>query len=405
MTTTETVLFVLLALVLLVWLSRHITLCVSGGRQFELRPGEATDLPESPPLVSIVVPARDEKENIAGCIKTLQAQDYPEIEIIVVDDRSSDGTASEVRRLAGEDERIRLVQVDELPAGWFGKPHALQRGAAEARGEWLLFVDADCRQAAGAVRVTLDWVLRHGGDMLSLWPMLELRSFSENLLEPVMGGLLGLYYRPQWVNDPQRKVAFANGQFILLRRDVFDAVDGFEAVRGELVEDIAFARLVKGRGYRALSAMGFDIFRTRMYDGFRAIWNGWTRIFSGAFQRAWYLGLVVIPLILLMSAMPWVLAVVFGIRAASAGWTDGGLNLVFAAATITIAAKLSVMVRVLRLGRANPWMVLLYPLALATMLGVLVNALLLKLGLRRVSWRGTTYHRGKAVEGAGTTAR
>ena len=161
-------LLVLAALVLLVWVSRHLTLSGIVRRQDTLRPDDQYPLPDNPPKVSIVVPAKDEQDNIAECIATLLAQDYPNFEIIVVDDRSTDRTAEIAGELADQDGRIRLVRIDDLPPGWFGKSHAMCLGAAETSGEWLRFVDADCRQTVGSVRTAVGYTLSRGGDMLTI---------------------------------------------------------------------------------------------------------------------------------------------------------------------------------------------------------------------------------------------
>ena len=389
-------LLVAAVLVLLVWALRHLTLSGISRAQDTLRPEDSFPLPEEPPKVSIVVPAKDEQDNIAECIATLLAQDYPNFEIIVVDDRSTDQTAEVVGRIAGGEARIRLMQIDELPNGWFGKSHAMSVGAAEANGEWLLFVDADCRQTVGSVRTAVGYTLSRGGDMLSLWPLLKLHSFSENLLQPLLGSILGLYFRPQWVNDPKRKTAFANGQFVLVRRSVYEAVGGHESVRSILVEDIAFARVVKGAGHRLLNAMGFNLFSTRMYDSFAGIWRGWTRIFSQAFRSPWTI-LLVLLLVILFSASPYVLAITSGLLAQQSGFSDARLNLLLGLGLVQLVTMLSVLVRYNRMVRANPLYLVLYPVSVLIVLGILLNALAMGLGLTRITWRGTTYRKGTRI--------
>jgi len=384
-------------LVLLVWASRHLTISRIGSTQDTLRPDGSLPLPDDAPKVSVVVPAKDEEANIGQCLATLLAQDYPDFEIIVVDDRSRDGTADAVRRAAAADARVRLVQVQALPDGWFGKTHAMHVGAAQAAGQWLLFVDADCRQATGSLRAAMSYTLARGGDMLSLWPLLEMHSFAENLLQPLLGSILGLYFRPQWVNDPRRRAAFANGQFILIRRNAYEAVGGHAAVRSALVEDIALARAVKGAGHRLLNAMGFDLFRTRMYDRFSGIWRGWTRIFSAAFRSPWTL-LPVMLLVTLFSLSPYVLTAVAGTMAWRAEWTDARLNALAALGLVQLILMLSVLVRYNRMVRARPIYLALYPISALLVLGILADALLAGLGLKTVRWRGTTYRKGRRVE-------
>ena len=357
-------------------------------------------IPDAPPAgrVSILVPGKDEETNIGAALETLIAQDYPDIEIIMIDDRSRDRTAAIVRELAASDPRLRLVQVKELPPGWFGKPHAMQTGAAQATGEWLLFVDADCRQAPHSVRAAVNFLSSRSGDMLSLWPVLEMHGFWENAVQPVAGSVLVAWFRPSWVNDPKRRAAFANGQYILIRRSVFEALGGFEAVRNEVVEDIALARVVKQRGYRLWNAIGTDLFTTRMYDSLRAMYKGWTRIYSGGFRTPGFLAAVIL-LTILFTILPFA-ALVASAAALTAGAGSPLVTAMLALAVATSVAIFITMRRYFLLGRANPWYLFFYPLAVVLVTGFELGAMLRTLGLTGTTWRGTTYRRGKVVAGA-----
>jgi len=384
----------LVGLILLVWIYRTWSVYSPRSRGPAL---SAETIPDAGPqgLVSIIVPAKDEEANIAAALETLLAQDYPEIEIIVVDDRSTDGTADVVRRVAERDARVRLVQVAELPEGWFGKPHAMHVGAGEARGRWLLFVDADCRQAPHSVRAGVHFLADAGGDMLSLWPVLEMHGFWENVVQPVAGSVLVAWFRPDRVNDPRRRVAFANGQYILFRREVYEAVGGHAAVRSELVEDIAMARIVKGAGHRLLNAVGADLFTTRMYDSLRAMYWGWARIYGGGFKSAGRL-VAVMALTFLFTLFPFLVlagaacAVAAGARAP---WVLATLGLSAAAIVFILAT----MRRLYLLSRANPWYLAFYPLAVTLVLAFEAGAIVRALGLKGVTWRGTTYRGGQVV--------
>ncbi len=349
-------------------------------------------------LVSVVIPAKDEEENVRAALATVLAQDYAPLEVIVVDDRSADRTPEIVREVAAEDPRVRLVQVERLPEGWFGKPHAVHTGAAEAQGEWLLFVDMDCRQNPHSVRAGLGLALERGGDMVSLWPLLEMHGFWENLVQPVAGSVLVAWFRPQWVNNPNRRTAFANGQYILIRRNVYEAVGGFGAVRDEIVEDIALARVVKRGGYRLLNAVGVDLFTTRMYTSLGRMWQGWTRIYAGAFKRPMML-LAATVLTCLFTLVPFVALAVAGLQVAAGagGAMDWAVLAVSGATVLAIAVT---MRRVFILGRGNPWYLLVYPLAVTITMGFQLGALTRVLGLATIEWRGTRYRGGKVVDEA-----
>ncbi|MFO8012602.1 MAG: glycosyltransferase family 2 protein [Phycisphaerae bacterium] len=389
----------LVGLVLLVWLVRTATVYSARTRGPVL---SAETIPDVPPqgLVSVVVPAKDEEGNIEAALETLLAQDYPDLEVIVVDDRSRDATAAIVRRVAEGDGRVRLVQVTELPEGWFGKPHAMHVGAAEARGRWLLFVDADCRQAPHSVRAGVHFLADAGGDVLSLWPVLEMHGFWENTVQPVAGSVLAAWFRPGWVNDPDRRTAFANGQYILMRRETYEAVGGHAAVRNEMVEDIAMARCVKRAGHRLLNAVGRDLFTTRMYDSLGAMYRGWARIYSGAFKRPGLL-LVVLAATGTFTLVPY-LALAGSAGAAAAGVREAWVLATLGLSAAAVVFLLVTMRRFFQLGRANPWCLVFYPMAVVLVLAFEAGALVRALGLAGITWRGTTYKGGRVVGKGGS---
>ena len=394
----EVGILVVLGAVLGVWLSRAVTVYSAKGRGPVLSRDSHFDRADQG-LVSVIVPAKDEEANIGAALETLLGQDYPNLEIIVVDDRSTDGTAEVVRQVAARDGRVRLVQVKELAAGWFGKPHAMHTGARKARGEWLLFVDADCRQAPHSVRVGVEFCAAEGGEMLSLWPVLEMHGFWENAVQPVAGSVLVAWFRPGWVNDPKHRAAFANGQYILIRRSAYEAVGGYGAVRAKVVEDIAFAREVKGRGHRLLNAIGQDIFTTRMYDSLRAMWKGWTRIFYGAFEGVGRMvGVLLLTFFFTLAPFAVLAASGAALAAGAQGWW---VWTVFGVAAGTVLAIFVTMRRLFIAGRGNPWYLALYPLAVVLVMAFEAGALARALGFGAVTWRGTTYKGGRVISGKG----
>src|SRR5579883_473768 len=224
--------------------------------------------------VSAIVPARNEEAVIAECVQSLTPQE--EIaEILVVDDESSDRTAEIVRGLAAECAKVRLLETADLPAGWVGKNHAVWIGANQARGEWLLFTDADHTpdSAARALQVAL----RENAAMVSFSPEQLLESWYEKATIPYVYARLGSLFRFEEVNDPNSARAAANGQFILIRREVYEAVDGHASVASNVLEDVALAARVKGAGHRIWFGSGVGIVRVRMYRSFEAMWEGWKK--------------------------------------------------------------------------------------------------------------------------------
>lgn len=255
-----------------------------------------TILPKRPdpnrtyPAVSLVIPARDEAANIDACLAGATAQDYPDLEIIVVDDRSTDGTDARVAAVAAADDRVRLVRGKPLPDGWAGKPWALHQGIAAARGDWFLHIDADTRLRPGAITAALD-ASRDGwsavGDppapeggfaVLSVMTQQDLPTWWERVVQPAVLGAIMEALPLRLVNSPRVPwIALANGQFILVRRDAYDRIGGYAAIRGEIAEDAMFARRTKRLGLRLRLADGRELATTRMYRTPAALWEGWTK--------------------------------------------------------------------------------------------------------------------------------
>jgi chlorobactene glucosyltransferase len=250
-----------------------------------VKPGDELDHDQTP-LISVIIPARNERRNILRCIQALVEQAYPNYEIIVVDDRSTDGTLEMLEHLAVENSRLHVFQGDELESGWAGKPHALVQGARQARGEWLCFMDADTFACQELLSSTLGTALNVHADMFSILTAQELGSFWERTVLPLV--FLGLAYGfpAERVNDPTKPDAIANGQFILIKRAAYEAVGGHSAVKDRIDEDRAIAAIVKRAGYRLIVADGRAVASTRMYTSLPEMWEGWTKnIYLGLQDR------------------------------------------------------------------------------------------------------------------------
>ncbi len=228
------------------------------------------------PSVSAIIPARNEEQTIARAVKSLALQ--PEItEILVVNDQSTDGTAPELSRLAQEIPALRVLETRELPPGWVGKNYAVSLGAAEARGEWLLFSDADAEHLPGSTAAALADAASDGAELVSYTPEQETRTWWERAMIPFVYARLAQYFSFDAVNDPDSPAAAANGQYLLIRREAYDRIGGHAAVAGEILEDVALARLAKQAGVRIHFAIGAGRVRVRMYRSFGAMWQGWTK--------------------------------------------------------------------------------------------------------------------------------
>jgi glycosyltransferase involved in cell wall biosynthesis len=259
--------------------------------------------------VTAIVPARNEEVVIAACVRALAQQ--PEIaEILVVDDQSGDGTARVVWGLIGEIPQLRLLETGAPPAGWLGKNNAAWKGACEAANGWLLFTDADAELLPGATARALQIAGEFEAALVSFSPEQVMESWYEKALIPFVYCRLGRRFPFKEVNDPASRLAAANGQFLMMRRDVYDAIGGHASVAGEVLEDVALARNAKAAGYRIWFGSGKGLVRARMYRSFAAMWEGWKKnlyLLVGGKGGAVYREL--------FSAVPWIpfLLIVIGV--------------------------------------------------------------------------------------------
>jgi glycosyltransferase involved in cell wall biosynthesis len=226
--------------------------------------------------VSVIVPARNEEAVIAACVESLAVQ--REIaEILVIDDQSSDRTAEIVRSLATQNPKVQLLEATELPAGWVGKNNAVWIGAREARGDWLLFTDADAVHAPSSAARALSIAAENNAALVSFSPEQVMESWYEKAVIPYVFTRLSNRFRFAEVNDPKNTAAAANGQFLLIRREAYGAVGGHAGIAGDVLEDVALAARVKATGYRLWFGSGKGIVRVRMYRSFAAMWEGWRK--------------------------------------------------------------------------------------------------------------------------------
>ena len=226
--------------------------------------------------VTAIVPARNEEAGIAACVKSLVGQ-AEIVEILVIDDQSSDRTAEIVRSLANYFPNVRLLRATELPLGWVGKNNAVWIGAREARSEWLLFTDADAIHARDSAVKALAIAAENGAALVSFSPEQVMETWYEKAVIPYVFTRLSRRFRFTDVNDPNNVAAAANGQFILIRRDAYEAVGGHSSIAGEVLEDVALAARVKAAGHRIWFGSRKGIVSVRMYRSFAAMWEGWRK--------------------------------------------------------------------------------------------------------------------------------
>ncbi len=349
----------------------------------KLPPGGDASLP----FVSILVPARNEMLNIERCILSLFRQDYAGYEIIVLDDGSTDDTPSMLRKLeVASGGRMRCLTGNPLPPGWHGKAWACSQLACEAQGEFLLFTDADTIHEPDALRKSVAALLSSGADMLSLTPRQEMGSFWEKLVVPLVYVILMSYLPLRLVSRTRIPAfCFANGQFILFRRDAYQRIQGHAAVRDVLVEDVWLCRAVKQTGGRVVAYDGTSAVSCRMYRSFRGVWEGFSKnLFAGFGYRS-------IGFILLMLLVTIFYIVPYGFLAAAV--LDG---------TLTVPAFWLplVQVGVAVLSRAIIALKFRQPLSFAflhvfsqlMLLAIACNSLYIIKSGRGASWKGRRYN-------------
>ncbi|MBI5952596.1 MAG: glycosyltransferase [Chloroflexi bacterium] len=349
--------------------------------------------PADAPLISICIPARNEENNIRRCVESALGQDYPNIEVVVLDDRSTDSTLTQLIEIASRDSRLLPIRGNELPAGWAGKPHALFQASAAAHGEWLCFVDADTFLAPNAISACYAKAIKTEADMFTTMNEQILGSFWEKVVMPLVMTALSVGFSPRKVNDPNSRDAIANGQFIMIRRAVYNDIGGHEKVKDQIVEDKAISEQVKWNGHRLVVADGMKVIRTRMYTDLPSMWEGWTKNI--------YLGLSGHPAMLLLGAFGATLALIAALFLPL--WTLLGINWLFnggewlAGAIIVQSLLVWGWLLYLRAKAArgmniSAWYALTTPLGAGVFAAMMLTSAWKVLSGQGVTWRGRKYH-------------
>lgn len=269
--------------------------------------------PANAPFVSVLVPARNEAAIIGRTVRALLAQHYPAFEVTVLDDDSEDDTAAIVGAIAGEDDRLRLVDGQPLPAGWLGKNWACQQLAEQARGDYLLFADADVSWSPGALAALVDLAAKESSDLLTVWPTQQTVSRSERLVVPLLSLAIVGYLPIVLVHhNPWPPFAAANGQCLLFDRRAYEQIGGHTAVRDQIVEDVALARRLKAAGLRLRMARGAALISCRMYGGWPQVRDGFAKnILAGHGQN--------VPFLIASTIFHWLVFIFPWIWAAAGG--------------------------------------------------------------------------------------
>jgi len=351
---------------------------------------ESGSIPENPPLVTVIVPARNEAHNIARCVTSILSTNYPQLEVLVVDDSSSDGTADIARKAAASDRRLRVVRNAPLPDGWFGKQWACATGAKVAHGEILQFTDADTVHAPDLVTRSVNAMRRTAADLFSVAGRQELGGFWEKLVQPQMFTVLSMRYGgTESVNQsPRVGNKIANGQCIFVRRTSYDAIGGHGSVRSSVAEDLLLAQRFFAARKRVVLMLGVKQLSTRMYASLSEIVTGWRKnAFAGGLDAVPFgkIGRSILPLALLLppllELLPPLALVLWALGMGTASNT-------ILWALISCAATLLWWIVVYVTIGENPLYALAYPLGALVLLYIFFTAVIRG---RRVTWKGRTY--------------
>ena len=337
------------------------------------------------PYISVCVPARNEERDIKNSVESLLNQDYPNFEVIVVDDNSNDNTARIVYSMIEQYPNLIFIAGAQLASGWTGKPYALHQAYQRSRGQYLLFTDADLRYQSHALKTAMYTMIRKDLDLMTLMPAAIFGSFWERAVQPVIFGFIAALTNFRKVNSENHQSAMGFGAFLLFKKEAYQKIGGHLSVANEVLEDIMIARKTKSNGLSVLVADGKNLFSIRMYHSMKEIWVGWRKnIFlamkSSIFRASYYMVMVLCFLL-----TPYIVVIYNLWIEAGSVWV--GVSLL--GLGLSIVAGLG-LCHELGLKSKN---VFFFPLGAIVMVVIMFNSMVQTLLLRRTEWRGRSYKR------------
>ena len=335
------------------------------------------------PYISICIPARNEERDIKKCVESLLNQDYPNFEIIVVDDNSSDSTAKIVCSMAEEYSNLKVFAGAQLESGWAGKPYALHQAYQKSNGQYLLFTDADLIYKSNALKAVMHTMVYKELDLLTLMPAAIFGSFWERAVQPVIFGFIASLTNFQKVNNAGHQSAMGFGAFLLFKKESYQKIGGHLSVANEILEDIMIAKKAKFNGLSILVADGKHLFSIRMYHSMKEIWVGWRKNIFLAMKKSVLRAFYYMVMVLCFLLTPYIVVMCNLWMGTGNLWL--GISLLGPA--LSLAAGLG-LCHELGLERKN---VFLFPLGAIVMVVIMFNSMVQTLLLERTEWRGRTY--------------
>ncbi len=342
-------------------------------------------VPGKHPRLTVIVPALNEQEAIGACLGSFLEQDYDNLEVIAVNDRSTDATGEIMEKLRAAVARphsaaaldFKVLHIENLPAGWLGKPHAMGKAAAVATGEWLLFTDADVMFRSDSLRRAVAYAESERADHLVLAPTMLALTVGERMMTAMIQlAMIGL--RPWKVRDPRSKAFIGWGAFNLVRRRAYEGIGTMEALRLQVVEDMEFGRRIKRAGFASRFATGPELVQIRWGRGALGPVRNLTKNAYAALGFRWWLALALVAAVLAFHVAPFVFVFV------APGWAKLGF-------AIELAGLFWIYVRLRKMYNINPAYFLLNPIAGLLMAYAMLLSLVVTLRQGGIIWRGTKY--------------
>jgi len=366
------------------WFSRVVGAGLGMPKIPDIAKSEWDRFPESSsglPRVSIIVPARNEEATVEGVLRGLVALDYPQLEVIAVDDRSTDRTGERMDAFAASQngsDRLKILHITELPAGWLGKTHAMWTATQHAKGEWLLFTDADVFFRPDTLHRAMAYAASANADHLVMFPSMVMKTPGERMMISFFQTLFVFGHRPWKVADPKSKDHMGVGAFNLIRRPAYDSIGTYKALRMEVLDDMKLGKVVKEAGFAQRNVFGDGLLSIRWAEGAFGVVNNLTKNFFAVMSFQWWRTVASAVALAYLNLMPFL-----GVWVAP-GWSRAGYVLALAS-IFAIYTGMSSRSHV-------PWYYcLLHPVSSALFVYTLLRSMFITLRDGGVTWRGTKY--------------